>query len=90
MEPTFEVVSQKVIDILANAMKVGTDQVTIDTDLVSDLAADSFDALTIAVDLEQAFGLKLQDVSIETLRSPRTIAYALLNRYVMRLVSNDD
>ncbi|MEJ6397010.1 acyl carrier protein [Yoonia sp. 208BN28-4] len=61
--------------IIANALDATPDQLTDDTHLFNDLNADSLDAVEIAMDIEEAFGIEITDAKAETMQTVgKTIA----------------
>jgi acyl carrier protein len=57
-------VEDVVKNIIAAELRVSRDQLRMETHLMKDLDADSLDALTIALRLEEAFSIKIPDSAI--------------------------
>ena len=62
-------IEQKVKDILAAKLGVGADTIRSDSRLAEDLGVDSFGAVELMFEIEEAFGLKISDSEIEHVRS---------------------
>jgi acyl carrier protein len=77
MELTSETVESRVTAIIARNLKVEVSQVGRDTRLIEDLGADSLDALTIAMDVDREFGIKVDDSEISKFRTRGEIASAV-------------
>ena len=56
-------------DIVANELRVDRSQLNPSTQLVSDLGADSLDALNIAVQIEEAFSINIPDDMVPSFRT---------------------
>jgi acyl carrier protein len=63
--------------IVAQKFDVALEQVTVDTNLASELGLDSFAAVELMFELEEAFGLKIPDSKIEHIRTIRDIVVYL-------------
>lgn len=63
----------KVRNIVAQKFDVSLDQVQADTNLANELGLDSFAAVELMFELEEAFGLKIPDSEIEHIRTIRDI-----------------
>ena len=59
-----EAIEETVKNIIVSELRVEADQLTPTTHLMKDLGADSLDALTIALRLEDAFKIKIPDDAI--------------------------
>lgn len=62
-----EEVPAKLVDILSTQLFVGEDEVTFDSRLREDLGADSLDVVEVAMDLEQAFDIAIDEADEELL-----------------------
>ena len=71
-------VEEKVRFIIANTLNVDSSRILPGTDLVNDLGADSLDVLTIALDLDKEFGIKVEDKEVPLFRSCGAIASAVV------------
>ena len=58
-------VFDKVKDIIVKELKVDADKVTADARLKDDLGADSLDAVQIIMDIEDTFGIEIDDSDSE-------------------------
>jgi len=63
-------VKTKVIEIIAERLSKDADSITENSNVVADLGADSLDIAEIMMDLEDAFGIKLEDDQAE---GPKTV-----------------
>lgn len=64
---------EKVIEILANQLDVDAEEIKADTNILEDLEADSLDVMDIMSELEEEFGLEIDDEAIEGLTTPQKI-----------------
>ena len=87
MEFTLESVESKIKDIIAKALKVDISQIGPDTDLMKELGADSLDAISIAMDVDDEFGITVNDKELGEFKSCRQIASAVVQHLGMRVVS---
>lgn len=58
-------VFEKVAAILAEQLDVSAEDITVSTDLVNDLGADSLDIVDIVMTLEDEFDLEIPDEDVE-------------------------
>lgn len=63
-------ISAKVIEIIAERLSKDADGINENSNVVADLGADSLDIAEIMMDLEDAFGIKLEDENAE---GPKTV-----------------
>ncbi len=63
----------KVRKILSEKLNVGIDTITGDSRLAEDLGVDSFGAVELMFEIEEAFHLKIPDSDIEQVRSVKDI-----------------
>ena len=68
-----EEIDQKVRSILSEKLKVGIETITGDSRLAEDLGVDSFGAVELMFEIEEAFQLKIPDSDIEHVRSVKDI-----------------
>lgn len=52
-------INQKVIEIIADVMSISEESITTDSDLRTELEADSMDVVTVAAALSDEFGLEI-------------------------------
>lgn len=70
---TDQEIEQKVGEILSKKFRVALDQINPETRLAEDLGVDSFGAVELMFELEEAFGLKIPDSDIEHVRKVKDI-----------------
>ena len=58
-------VKQKVIDIVIEHLGVDAEKVTVDSNLLDDLGADSLDAVELVMAFEEEFGIEIPDDAAE-------------------------
>jgi acyl carrier protein len=63
-------VKSKVIEIIAERLSKDAESINENSNVVADLGADSLDIAEIMMDLEDAFGIKLEDDQAE---GPKTV-----------------
>ena len=66
-------VFEKVRDILAKQFEIDPATVTMDTNLVDDLGADSLDVVELIMSVEDEFGITIDDEAASTLFTVRQI-----------------
>ena len=59
----------KVKDIIVDQLQVEGEDITMDTDLMKDLSADSLDAVEIIMAIEDEFGFEIPDEDAETIHT---------------------
>lgn len=62
-------VFEKVREILCNQLEVEPDDVTLGSNILEDLGADSLDVVDIVMSLEDEFNLEVPDEEIEGIRT---------------------
>ena len=60
---------EKLKEIIIKELGVSEDKVTMDARIVEDLEADSLGVMEIVMDLEDEFGLSVEDDDIQTLKT---------------------
>jgi acyl carrier protein len=78
MEYTLESVETKIKTIIAKTLKVDASKFEPETKLVDELGADSLDALTIAMDVDDEFHINVDDKELKQFKSCRDISMAVL------------
>jgi len=63
----------KVRDVLAQQFEVEPESITMDTDLVDDIGADSLDVVELIMSIEDEFGISISDEDAAQLRTVRKI-----------------
>ena len=66
-------VFEKVKKILSEQLEIEEDKITIDSDLVEDLKADSLDIVELIMDLEQEFDLEIPDEDLPKVTTVRDV-----------------
>lgn len=66
-------VEQKVKEILAEQLGADTSKITLDTNVATDLGADSLDLVEILMSLEDEFGVSIPDEQIAEIKTVRQI-----------------
>ena len=56
-------------DIIINQLQVDESEVTMDTNLMKDLSADSLDAVEIIMAIEEEYGIEIPDEDAETFQT---------------------
>lgn len=62
-------VFEKLQEVIANQFGVDLDSITENTDIVSDLGADSLDVVEMMMSLEDEYGVTIEDEKISELRT---------------------
>lgn len=60
-------VFDKVKEIIVKELKINPDKVTLEASLKDDLGADSLDAVEIVMDIEDEFGIEIDDTKAESI-----------------------
>ncbi len=70
---------EKVRDILADQLEINPDTITMDTNIMEDLGADSLDVVELIMALESEFGIMINDETAATLVTVSEIVKFLEN-----------
>ena len=70
-------VFDKVKEIIVKELKVEAEKVTADARLKDDLGADSLDAVEIVMDIEDAFGIEIDDSEAENVATVGDLVKAI-------------
>lgn len=68
-----EVIRKKVYQILSDQLGYDEDQISLESDIVEDLDADSLDAVELIMAFEEEYNIEISDEDAEKLRSPMKI-----------------
>ena len=74
---TTQEIDLKVRGILSKKLDIGMEKISSDSRLAEDLGVDSFGAVELMFEIEEAFELKIPDSDIEHVRSVRDIVVYL-------------
>lgn len=66
-----------VASMLSRNMDVSRDKITPDSDLVDDLGADSLDSVEIVMELEDQFGIEINDDELDEIRTVGQLVKAI-------------
>ncbi len=58
-------VFEKIRELIADQLEIDPEQITMDTDLMLDLNADSLDAVDVLTQIEDEFGIEIPDEKTE-------------------------
>lgn len=64
----------KIKEILADQLDIELEDIKDNSDIQEDLEADSLDVMDIMTEIEDEFGIEVEDEAIEELRTPQKIA----------------
>ena len=70
---TTPLIEQRVKEIISKRFNIGLERIQPETRLAEDLGVDSFAAVELMFELEESFGLKIEDSEIENIRSVRDV-----------------
>jgi len=62
-------VEERVVEIVADQLGVGKDQITRETHFVNDLGADSLDTVELVMELEEEFDINIPDDAAEKIQT---------------------
>ena len=62
-------VFEKVREIICDQMEIDEGKVTMDTDIINDLDADSLDIVDLVMSLEDEYGLEMPDEEVEKIKT---------------------
>ena len=62
-------VSQRVIEIIVEQLKVSPEEVTLEASFIDDLGADSLDLVELIMAMEEEFGLEISDEDAEKIQT---------------------
>ena len=74
-------VFEKIVDILAEQLDIeNKNNITMDSELVDDLGADSLDSIDIVMSVEDEFGIEVPDEVIENIKTVADIVDYIKSR----------
>ena len=62
-------VEERVVNIVADQLGVGKDQITRETSFINDLGADSLDTVELVMELEEEFDINIPDEAAEKIQT---------------------
>ena len=65
---------KKVCELLAKQLEIDPDTITMETNIVEDLGADSLDVVELVMALEEEYGLVVTEEGVGDLRTVRQVA----------------
>ena len=75
---TLDSITEKIIGILAKKFEADPSTIRAETRLAEDLGVDSFGAVELMFEVEEAFGLKVPDSEIEHIRTVGDVSKYIL------------
>lgn len=78
-DPRFETVQQAAGALIANYLRLGRDELTLDSHIVDDLGADSLALVELGFQISETFGVPMMDTSGDKLVFRHLIEYILDN-----------
>lgn len=73
---------EKVIKIIAKTLAVDESKVSLESHLINDLGADSLSAFEIVMELENHFGITIQDNEVDTIVKVKDIIGIIEAKYI--------
>lgn len=70
---------EKVVDIIARELKVSKEKITLESNLQTDLGADSLDAVELIMAMEDEFGVTVPDEVAQTFRTVKDLVVYIEN-----------
>ncbi len=71
---------EKVKNMLVEKLGVAEDKITLDSEIIKDLGADSLDLVEMLLSLEENFGVTVTDEQTETIKSVKDIVDIIDNK----------
>ncbi len=71
---------EKVKNMLVEKLGVAEDKITLDSEIIKDLGADSLDLVEMLLSLEENFGVTVSDEQTETIKSVKDIVEIIDNK----------
>ncbi len=71
---------EKVKNMLVEKLGVAEDKITLDSEIIKDLGADSLDLVEMLLSLEENFGVTVTDEQTETIKSVKDIVELIDNK----------
>ncbi len=71
---------EKVKEMLVDKLGISEDKVTLDSEIIKDLGADSLDLVEMILSLEENFGVTVTDEQTETIKTVKDIVEIIDNK----------
>ena len=71
---------EKVKEMLVDKLGISEDKVTLDSEIIKDLGADSLDLVEMILSLEENFGVAVTDEQTETIKTVKDIVDIIDNK----------
>ena len=62
-------VFEKVREILCEQLEIDPDEITLDTNIIDDLGADSLDVVDLVMSIEESFDIEIPDEEVENIKT---------------------
>ena len=76
-------IQSKIISLTATQLGIGEDAVSLDSNFMDDLGADSLDTIELVMNIEEEFGIEIPDNEVEEMHTVKSV----LN-YVTMLITD--
>ena len=76
-------IQSRIISLTAKQLGLGEDEISLDSNFMDDLGADSLDTIELVMNIEEEFGIEIPDDEVEQMHTVKSV----LN-YVTMQVSN--
>jgi len=84
MEHTLDSITTTIKTIVGKTLKVKDDDFSLETPLREELGADSLDAISIALDVDEAFGIHVNDAELSQFNTCKAIIAAVLRHLTLK------
>ena len=74
-------IQSKIISLTATQLGIGEDTVSLDSNFMDDLGADSLDTIELVMNIEEEFGIEIPDHEVEQMHTVKS----LLNYLTMQI-----
>jgi acyl carrier protein len=66
-------IEEKVIEIIVKEMELDPAEVTPEKEFIEDLGLDSLDVMTLAMEMEEVFGIEIPDEDVEGIKTVQDV-----------------